>query len=93
MQDFGELPQCLVTYDIVPSGEAVKLTMSESHSWDVPRDILKGGEMGWPKILSSLKSLLETGKPLAATNESPPAEFMEAVKKAAAEKPWLRSSS
>jgi hypothetical protein len=55
----------------------------------VPRDILKGGEMGWPKILSSLKSLVETGKPLAAANEPPPPEVMEAVKKAAAEKPWL----
>jgi uncharacterized protein YndB with AHSA1/START domain len=90
MNDFGELPECLVSYDIVPSGEAIKLTMSESHSWDVPRDILKGGEMGWPKILSSLKSLLETGKPLAAANEPPPAEFMAAVKTAVAEKPWLK---
>jgi uncharacterized protein YndB with AHSA1/START domain len=90
MKDFGELPECLVSYDIAVSGGAVKLTMSEQHSWDVPHDILKGGEMGWPKILSSLKSLLETGKPLAAANEPPPPEFMEAVQKAAAEKPWLR---
>ncbi len=90
MNDFGDLPECLISYDIAPSGEAVKLTMSESHSWDVPRDLLKGGEMGWPKILSSLKSLLETGRPLAAANEPPPPEFIEAVKKAAAEKPWLK---
>src|SRR5262249_24815959 len=90
MEAFGELPKCLVTYEITPSGEAVKLTMSESHSRNVPRDILKGGEMGWPKILSSLKSLLETGKPLAAANEPPPPEFIEAVKKAVAEKPWLK---
>jgi uncharacterized protein YndB with AHSA1/START domain len=89
MKDFGELPACLVTYDIAQSGDAVKLTMSEAHSWDVPRDILKGGEMGWPKILSGLKSLLETGKPLAAANEPPPPEFIKAVKKAVAEKPWL----
>ena len=27
--------------------------------------ILSGGRQGWPAILSSLKSLLETGKPLA----------------------------
>jgi uncharacterized protein YndB with AHSA1/START domain len=90
MTEFGELPECLVTYDIASSGDAVKLTMSESHSWDVPRDVLRGGELGWPKILSSLKSLLETGKPLSAVNEPPPAEFMEAVKWAAAEKPWLK---
>ena len=91
MKDFGELPECVITYDIAVSGDAVKLTMSESHSWDVPRDILKGGEMGWPKILSSLKSLLEIGKPLAAANEPPPPEFMEAVRKAVAEKPWLKT--
>ena len=90
MNDFGDLPECLISYDIAPSGEAVKLTMSESHSWDVPRDLLRGGEIGWPKILSSLKSLLETGRPLAAANEPPPPEFIEAVKKAVAEKPWLK---
>jgi len=90
MKDFGELPECLVTYEIAPSGKAVKLTMSESHSWDVPRDILKGGEMGWPKILSSLKSLLETGQPLPAATEPPSPEFMEAVRKAVAEKPWVK---
>lgn len=90
MKEFGELPECLVTYDIEPSGEAVKVTVTEAHSWDVPDAILSGGRMGWPKILSSLKSLLETGKPLAAANEGPPPEFMAAVKQAVAEKPWLR---
>jgi uncharacterized protein YndB with AHSA1/START domain len=90
MKDFGELPQCLVSYDIAPSGDAVRLTTTESHSWDVPRDILKGGEMGWPKILCGLKSLLETGKPLVTGNEGPPPEFMAAVKRAVAEKLWLK---
>jgi uncharacterized protein YndB with AHSA1/START domain len=90
MKDFGELPQCLVSYDIAPSGDAVRLTMTESHSWDVPRDILKGGEMGWPKILCGLKSLLETGKPLVTAHEGPPPEFLAAVKRAVAEKPWMK---
>jgi uncharacterized protein YndB with AHSA1/START domain len=90
MKDFGELPECLVSYDIAPSGDAVRLTMTESHSWDVPRDILKGGEMGWPKILCGLKSLLETGRPLVTANEGPPPEFMAAVKQAVAERPWLK---
>jgi uncharacterized protein YndB with AHSA1/START domain len=85
--------ECLVTFDIEPSGDAIKLTMTESHSWDIPRDILKGGESGWPKILSGLKSLLETGKPLAVdTKAGPSTEFMAAVKKAVAEKPWLSAS-
>jgi len=88
--EFGELPECLVTYDIEASGEAVKVTMTEAHSWDIPEAILAGGRMGWPKIMASLKSLLETGKPLAAANEGPPSEMLAAVKKAVAEKPWLK---
>jgi uncharacterized protein YndB with AHSA1/START domain len=91
MKDFGELPECLVSYDIESSGESVKVTMTESHSWDVPDPILSGGRMGWPKIMSGLKSLLETGRPLITKSEGPPSEFIEAVKKAIAEKPWLRT--
>jgi uncharacterized protein YndB with AHSA1/START domain len=90
MKDFGELPECLVSYDIEPSGDAVKLTMAESHSWDVPDAILSGGRMGWPKILSGLKTLLETGKPLTPASENPPAEFIDAVRQAVVEKPWLK---
>src|SRR5262245_43468517 len=89
MKDFGELPECLVTYEIVRAGDAVRLTMTEAHSWDVPAAILSGGQSGWPAILSGLKSLLETGKPLAV-QMAPPAGFMEAVKEAVATKPWLR---
>jgi uncharacterized protein YndB with AHSA1/START domain len=89
IKDFGELPECLVTYEIEPAGEAVRLTMTEAHSWDVPPGILAGGQSGWPAILSSLKSLLEGGKPLAI-QMAPPPGFMEAVKEAVATKPWLR---
>ncbi len=90
MQGFAELPECLVTYDIEPAGEAVRLTMTEAHSWDVPDTILAGGRQGWPAILSGLKSLLETGKaPKIAM--APPAELLEAVSQAVAEKPWLRA--
>ena len=46
---YGDLPDCLVTYDIEVSGEAVKLTMMEQHSWDIPEAILAGGRAGWPK--------------------------------------------
>lgn len=89
MAEFAELPVCLVTYEIEPAGETVRLTMTESHSWDVPDAILAGGRSGWPAILSSLKSVLETGKPLMM-EMGPPPELMEAVKKAVAEKPWLQ---
>jgi uncharacterized protein YndB with AHSA1/START domain len=91
MKDYGELPECLVSYEIEPSGEAVRLTMTESHSWEVPDAILKGGQTGWPKIMSSLKSVLETGRPVSMKMEGPPAEMAEAVQKALLEKPWLKS--
>ena len=72
-----------MTYDIEPSGESVKLTMTEAHSWDVPEAIYPGGRTGWPKIMSSLKSVLETGRPLVTRSEGPPPEMMEAVKQRA----------
>ncbi len=78
--EFRKLPECVVSYEIVPAGEAVRLTMTESHSWDVPDAILSGGRSGWPAVLSSLKSLLETGKPLLIQME-PPREMIEAIKK------------
>jgi uncharacterized protein YndB with AHSA1/START domain len=89
MGDFSDLPECLVSYDVAQSGGSVQLTMMESHSWEVPEVILKGGQSGWPKILSSLKSVLETGKPLSIAGGMPEG-FREAVKKAVAEKPWLK---
>jgi uncharacterized protein YndB with AHSA1/START domain len=79
-EEFRKLPECLVTYELAQAGEAVRLTMTESHSWDVPDAILTGGRMGWPAILSSLKSLLEAGRPLAIAME-PPKEMIEAIKR------------
>jgi uncharacterized protein YndB with AHSA1/START domain len=72
------LPECLVTYDIDPAGQSVKLTMTEAHQWDVPEDLLSGGRAGWPAILSSLKSVLETGKPLSIEMQ-PPKEMLAAL--------------
>ena len=89
MAEFGELPECLVTYELEQAGESVRLTMTEAHQWDVPEAMLAGGRIGWPAILSSLKSLLETGKPLAIKMQ-PPAEMMAAVRHAVATKPWLK---
>src|SRR5262249_4507031 len=50
------LGQTVVTYDIEQSGDAVRLTMTESHERELPHDILSGGRTGWPAILSSMKS-------------------------------------
>jgi uncharacterized protein YndB with AHSA1/START domain len=89
MKPFGDLPECLVSYEIEQTGESVKLTMTESHSWDVPEAILEGGRSGWPAILSSLKSVIETGKSLSV-KMGPAPGMVEAVEKAVAEKPWLK---
>lgn len=79
MPELRELPPCLVTYDIEQAGESVRLTMSEAHSWDIPDAILSGGRAGWPAILSSLKSVLEIGKPLSLKLD-PPQEMLAAVR-------------
>ncbi len=79
MPEFRELPECLVTYDVERSGDSVRLTLTEAHSWDIPDAILSGGRAGWPAILSSLKSVLETGRPLIVEMQ-PPKEMLEAVK-------------
>jgi hypothetical protein len=68
-----------VTYEIEQAGEAVKLTMSEAHDRPLSDDILSGGRQGWPAILSSLKSVLETGKPLVV-KMGPPACMLAALR-------------
>ena len=75
-----KLGQTVVTYEIAQAGDAVRLTMTESHERELPEDILSGGRAGWPAILSSLKSVLETGKPLAVKME-PPLKMLAALKK------------
>lgn len=89
VENFGGLPVCLVTYDIEPVGEAVRLTMTEAHSWNVPEEVLAGGRGGWPAILSGLKSLIEIGS-APKIEMAPPPTFMDAVRRVIAEKPWLK---
>ena len=52
-----------VTFELEQMGKVVKLTVT--HDKLEPRsDMLEGITQGWPKVLSSLKSFLERGKPL-----------------------------
>jgi len=74
-----KLGPTLVSYEIEPAGNAVRLTMTESHDRPISDDILSGGRQGWPAILSSLKSLLETGAPLAV-KMAPPQRMLAALK-------------
>jgi len=74
-----KLGPTLVSYEIESAGDAVRLTMTESHDRPLSDDILSGGRQGWPAILSSLKSLLETGQPLAV-KMGPPQRMLAALK-------------
>jgi uncharacterized protein YndB with AHSA1/START domain len=75
-----KLGPTLVTYEIEQAGDAVRLTMTEAHDRPIDDDILSGGRQGWPAILSSLKSLLETGEALVV-KMGPPQRMLEALKK------------
>jgi uncharacterized protein YndB with AHSA1/START domain len=58
------------TMEIEPADEVVKLTIT--HEIDKPGSkFIEAVSGGWPKILSSLKSLLETGKALPRTESLP----------------------
>jgi len=73
--EFKDLPECVVTYEVEEAGEGVvRLTMTEAHPTPIPAYLLEGGRRGWPVILSGLKSLLETGRPLAVRVPQPPKE-------------------
>jgi uncharacterized protein YndB with AHSA1/START domain len=75
-----KLGPTLVSYEIEPAGDVVRLTMTESHDRPLDDDILSGGRTGWPAILSSLKSLLETGEALTIKMQ-PPQRMLAALKK------------
>jgi len=53
-----------VSFEIEPMGELVKLTVIHG-GFEPGSTILPGVSDGWPTILASLKTLLETGNPLA----------------------------
>lgn len=59
-----------LSYEIETEGESVKLTVC--HEIDKPDSkLIRGVSTGWPHILSSLKSLLETGESLKETRQWP----------------------
>jgi uncharacterized protein YndB with AHSA1/START domain len=81
-----KLGPTLVTYEIEQAGDVVKLTMLQSHDREISDDILSGGRTGWPAILSSLKSLLETGN-APAIKMAPPERMLAALKEMGIETP------
>jgi uncharacterized protein YndB with AHSA1/START domain/DNA-binding transcriptional ArsR family regulator len=64
-------PRSKVTFEIEPLGDVVKLTVV--HDGFEPGSLMAElVSQGWPPILSSLKSLLETGETLPASEEPSP---------------------
>ncbi|MES2707298.1 MAG: SRPBCC family protein [Verrucomicrobiota bacterium] len=58
-----------MTYELEPDGETVKFTVL--HEMDQPESkLIRAVSNGWPLILSSLKTLLETGESLEDTRSS-----------------------
>ena len=59
-----------MSYDLVPMGSTIKLTVTHSMEHK-DSDLVKKVSNGWPNILASLKSLLETGQSLEGTDRWP----------------------
>jgi uncharacterized protein YndB with AHSA1/START domain len=59
-----------LTYDLEPQGDSVKLTLIHEMEQKDSK-LIDAVSNGWPGILSSLKSLLETGESLEVTRKWP----------------------
>ncbi len=59
-----------LTYQIEQQGDMVKFALTHEIDWPESK-FIEAVSQGWPAILSSLKSLLETGQPLEATRRWP----------------------
>ncbi|MEI7684548.1 MAG: SRPBCC family protein [Planctomycetota bacterium] len=66
LDEYRGLPEAIVTFQIDPLGDIVRLTLTEAHPTAIDEKYLDGARRGWPYILSGLKTLLETGAPLPA---------------------------
>ena len=56
-----------LTMELVQFGELVRLTVTHEE-FEVGSNMLTNISYGWPIVISSLKSLLETGKPMPMTS-------------------------
>ena len=71
LEEARQLKPATITYEIGQNGDAVRLTLTQHNDGPVPRKFVEAGKQGWAAILSSLKSLLETGAPLIVEMEPP----------------------
>ncbi len=71
----NEAKHSRVAFEITPFFDYVRLTVIHDEL-EPDSEMLRGITQGWPAVLSSLKTLLETGQPLPHTDErwhGPPA--------------------
>jgi uncharacterized protein YndB with AHSA1/START domain len=61
--ELKEEKQARVTIELQPVGNLVRLTVMHDRLEKDP-EMMESISEGWPKVLSSLKTLLETGQPL-----------------------------
>jgi len=71
LDESHSLGTTLITYEIQQRDDVAQLTMTQHTDGEIPRKYVKAGQMGWGAILSSLKSLLETGEALAIEMQPP----------------------
>lgn len=64
LKDNSDFPETKVTYEIEPAGDICKLTLLHE-GLPAGNELSNGIFSGWNRILSGLKTLLETGEPLA----------------------------
>ena len=70
MADMRDEENARAIFELEPQGDVVKLTIThESDKKD--SKLIKGVSGGWPIILASLKSLLETGESIERTRAFP----------------------
>jgi len=64
IEEMRRLPETIVTFQIDALGDVVRFMVTEFPPQGIDEKYLEGGRKGWPIILSGLKSLLETGRPM-----------------------------
>ena len=67
-----------VTFDLEPIGDETRLTLIHDE-FEPKSRVLDDCRTGWPAILSSLKSLVETGEPLTISSAAAAVEAAEAA--------------
>jgi uncharacterized protein YndB with AHSA1/START domain len=64
MEEYRNFPETRVEFQIDPLGDVSRLTISEFDHPGVSESYQEGRRKGWPMLLSGMKTLLETGRPL-----------------------------